>query len=138
MNLERDKDYFWQSPKDGMFYLLHFNSINNQGSYLMFIKEVVHFGYLSFAPKEKIGYIKTFHKNNINFSSDYEKLMLDFLLESVLTKSHYDYQRRIEIRFDLYDLLMLHPDVYLRNIDRLLMDETFTKILNGKIKRPLS
>ncbi len=135
---DRNKEYFWQSRKDGCFYTLKLNSVNQQGNYHMFIQDCIHYGYLSPAPRERIGNIKTFHKETVELDTDFERTHLNYLLEIVKTKGYLEFQREIEVYFDLYDLLIKHPDIYLKNVDKLFKNKTFKRIMEGEIKRPLT
>jgi len=140
MEIVRDKEYYWLSRKDGVFYTLTLNSINHQNNYNMYIKNFVHLGYLSPSPRERIGNIKVFHRKSAidELSDDFEKLHLKYLLEVIKTEKYFDFQKTVEIYFDLYDLLMEYPDVYLKNVDKLFKNKIFKRIMEGQIKRPVS
>jgi len=134
-DIEKGVDYFWVSLKDGCFYRIRLNSLTSQDNYDMRIIELIDIGYYTDKPMEELLSIKSFHKNELQVHYSYDDAKLNYLLYAITNNILFEFEKMIDISFELYVILIKRPEVYIKYIDKLMVSSIFKTMLEGKFKR---
>jgi len=134
-NIEYGVDYYWRSLKDGCFYRIKLNSLTSQNNYNIRILELIDIGYYTDKPMEELLSIKSFHKDELRVHYSYEDAKLNYLLYAINNNILFEFEKMIDISFELYDILIKRPDIYIKYIDNLMESSIFKTMLEGKFTR---
>ncbi len=134
--LERNKEYFWQSGKDGSFHIVKLNSINKQGDYNMKVFERIHDGWLTTNFTQKEGIIITILKEDVDekLYSDFGMMEVDYMFKLVDCTESFEFEKTLYFYRDFLELLYDYPDRYIKYIDKLLSNKIFKELIDGKYK----
>lgn len=133
--VERNKEYFWQSGKDGSFHIVKLNSINKKGDYNMRVHERIHDGWLTTNFTQKIGIIVTIKKEDIDLLySDFGVMEVDYMFKLVDCLELEEFEKTLYFYRDFLELLHYYPDRYIKYIDKLLDNKVFKELVDGKYK----
>jgi len=130
--LEKNKTYYWRSPKDGMYYSVKLINTNKKlQKHNLVIIELSHCGFLTNHRKEFDNSIITKHTSE-RFHDNLELLLIEDIISMVRTKAKLDFPQQLAMLQELRELLEVHPDRYLKYMDILARDKMFDSLLDGK------
>ena len=112
--IERNKEYFWQSCKDGSFHTVRLNSINKNGDYNMRIYERIHDGWLTTNFTQKTGVVITIKKEDIDLLySDFGVMEVDYMFKLVDCSESFDFEKTLYFYRDFLELLHYYTYRYI-------------------------
>jgi hypothetical protein len=131
----KGKEYFWQSGKDGAFYLLKLNSINKNGNFNMRICERIHDGWLTTKFTQKLNVIICIDKDKTDLLyTDFSMMEIDYMFKLVNCSTTFEFEKTLYMYRDFLELLHHSPDRYIKYIDKLLENDIFNSLVAGKYK----
>ena len=133
--LVRGKEYFWQSGKDGAFYLVKLNSITKNGDFNMRVCEKIHDGWLTTKFTQPLNIVIRIAKTDTDLLyTDFGMMEIDYMFKLVDCSASFEFEETLYLYRDFLELLNHYPDRYIKYIDRLLDNEVFNSLVAGKYK----
>jgi len=133
--MERGKEYFWQSGKDGAFYLVKLNSVTQYGNFNMRVCERIHDGWLTTKFRQPLDVVIQISKDETHLLyTDFGTMEIDYMFRLVNCPASFEFEETLYLYRDFLDLLHHSPDRYIKYIDKLMENDVFNALVAGKYK----